>query len=110
MMNSKKTLLMSVAAAALLAGISVASAQAPGSPSAPAEKMGPALKETTGQASPAAKSGEKAAEPKADGKMDKGAQAPAPKATTSQAPGSTSKPMIGQAPAESKDDMKPKGT
>jgi hypothetical protein len=107
MMNTKKTLLMSVAAAALVAGLSVASAQAPGSQSAPAEKMGPGLKETTGQASPAAKSGEKAAEQKADGKMDKGA--PAPKATTGQAPGSTSAPTMGQAPSPGKTstDMKP---
>jgi hypothetical protein len=109
MMNSTKTLLMSVAAAALLAGISVASAQAPGSSSAPAEKMGPALKEPTGQGSPAAKSGEKAAEQKADGKMDKGGQVPAPKGTTGQAPGGTA-PTVSQAPAESKGDMKSKAT
>jgi hypothetical protein len=98
MKNTRNTLLMSVAVAALIAGVGVASAQAP-SPApaakqnAPAEKMGPALKETTGQASPetkapdAAKPGQKASEPKADSKKDKGAQAPTPaaKSTTGQA-------------------------
>jgi hypothetical protein len=98
MNNTKNSLLMSVAVAALIAGVGVASAQAP-SPApaakqnAPAEKMGPALKETTGQASPetkapdAAKPGQKASEPKADSKKDKGAQAPTPaaKSTTGQA-------------------------
>jgi hypothetical protein len=108
MMNIKKTLLMSVAAAAFVAGTSFASAQAPnalpGQQGAPAEKMGPGLKGTTGQASPA----EKAREPKADGKMDKGAQAPAPasRSTTGQAPGSTSKPTMGEAATETKDGMK----
>lgn len=119
MKSTKKTLLMSVAAAALIAGVGVASAQAPpAQQSAPAEKMGPALKETTGQASPetkapeAAKPGQKASEPKADVKKDKGAQAPAPatKSTTGQAPDSKSKATTGQAPAQAKDDVKSKGT
>jgi hypothetical protein len=118
MNNTKNTLLMSVAVAALIAGFGVASAQAPSPPpaakqSAPAEKMGPALKDTTGQASPetkapnAAKPDQKASEPKADIKKDKGAQAPAPaaKSTTGQAqvPDSKSKAATGQAPAQDKD-------
>lgn len=119
MTNTKNTLLMSVAAVALIAGVGVALAQAPPAPaaqqSAPAEKMGPALKETTGQASPeikapdAAKPAQKASEPKADSKKDKGAQAPgsATKSTTGQAPDSKSKATTGQAPAQ--DGMKSKG-
>jgi hypothetical protein len=84
-------LLTSVATAALIAGVGVVSAQAPPAPAAqqnaPAEKMGPALRET-GQASPDTKLDQKASEPKADIKKDKGAQAPAPatKSTTGQAP------------------------
>jgi hypothetical protein len=98
MNNTRNSLLTSVAFAALIASVGVASAQAP-SPgpavkqSAPAEKMGPALKETTGQASPeakapdAAKPGQKASGPKADSKQDKGARAatPAAKSTSGQA-------------------------
>ena len=120
MKYTNKTLLMSAAASVLIASIGIATAQAPtGQPNAPAEKMGPALKET-GQAAPetrapgAAKTSQKASEPKADMKTDKGAQAPAPatRSTTGQAPapGGASKPTIGQAPAESKDDLKSKGT
>lgn len=117
MKSTKNTLLISVAAAALIAGVSVASAQAPpAQQSAPVEKMGPTLKETTGQASPetkapeAAKPGHKASEPNADVKKDKGAQAPAPatKSTTGQAPDSKSK--ASQAPAQDEDDVKSKGT
>lgn len=93
MTNTRKMLLTSVAAAALIAGVGVVSAQAPPAPApaaqqnAPAEKMGPALRET-GQASPDTKLDQKASEPKADIKRDKGAQAPAPatKSTTGQAP------------------------
>ena len=106
---------MSVAAAALIAGIGIAAAQAPLSQqSAPAEKSGPAMKETTGQALPeSAKPSQKAGESKAD-KMDKGAQAPAPatRSTTGQAPapGATSKPTAGQAettsPGKTSTDMK----
>src|SRR5687768_5846036 len=91
MTNTRKTLLTSVAAAALIAGVGVVSAQAPPAPApapaaqqnAPAEKMGPALRET-GQASP----DQKRSEPKADMKKDKDAQAPAPatKSTTGQGP------------------------
>lgn len=115
MTNTRKTLLTSVAAAALIAGVGVVSAQAPPAPApaaqqnAPAEKMGPALRET-GQASPDTKPDQKASEPKADIKKDKGAQAPAPatKSTTEQAPDSKSKATTGQAPAQ--DDKKSKGT
>jgi len=111
MKRTKKTLLMSVAAAALIAGIGVAPAQAPpGQQRAPAEKAGPALKETTGQVSPetkapeAVKPGQRPSEPKADIKKDKGAQAPAPatKSTTGQAPDSKPRATTGQAPAETK--------
>lgn len=102
MKRTKKTLLMSVAATALIAGIGIAAAQAPTAQQrAPADKMGPALKETTGQASPetkapeAAKPGQKASEPKAGIRKDRGAQAPAPatKPTTrseTKSPGKTS--------------------
>ena len=94
MKHTKKTLLMSVATVALIAG--VASAQAPpAQQSAPAEKIGPALK----QAPDAAKPGQKASEPKSDIKKDKGAQAPSP----------ASKSTTGQAPAQDKDGVKPKG-
>jgi hypothetical protein len=99
----KNTLLMSVAAIALIAGAGLASAQgnqgreapSPGpaaQQNAPPGKLGPALKETTGQPSPEskaaddAKPGQKASEPKADIKKDKGAQTP------------ITKPSIGQAP------------
>ena len=113
MTNTRKTLLTSVAAAALIAGVGVVSAQAPPAPApaaqqnAPAEKMGPALRET-GQASPDTKPDQKASEPKADIKKDKGAQAPAPatKSTTDRAP--DSKATTGQAPAQ--DDKKSKNT
>jgi hypothetical protein len=120
----KNVLLMSIAATALIAGAGLASAQgmnqgreapspAPAAQQrAPAEKMGPALKETKGQASPetkapeAAKPGRKASEPKADIKKDKDAQAPAPatKSTTGQAPApdGKSKATTGQAPAQDK--------
>ena len=120
----KNILLMSIAATALIAGAGLASAQgmnqgreapspAPAAQQrAPAEKMGPALKETKGQASPetkapeAAKPGRKASEPKADIKKDKDAQAPAPatKSTTGQAPvpDGKSKATTGQAPAQDK--------
>jgi hypothetical protein len=120
----KNVLLMSIAATALIAGAGLASAQgmnqgreapspAPAAQQrAPAEKMGPALKETKGQASPetkapeAAKPGRKASEPKADIKKDKDVQAPAPatKSTTGQAPApdGKSKATTGQAPAQDK--------
>lgn len=113
MTNKRKTLLTSVAAAALIAGVGIVSAQAPPAPAAqqnaPAEKMGPALRET-GQASPDTKPDQKASEPKADIKKDKGAQAPAPatKSTTDRTPDSKSKATTGQAPAQ--DDKKSKGT
>ena len=104
MTNTRKTLLTSVAAAALIAGVGVVSAQAPPAPAAPAaqqnapaEKMGPALRET-GQASPDTKPDQKGSEPKADIKGDKGAQAPAP----------ATKSTTGQAPVQ--DDKKSKGT
>jgi hypothetical protein len=103
MTNTRKMLLTSVAAAALIAGVGVVSAQAPPAPApaaqqnAPAEKMGPALRET-GQASPDTKLDQKASEPKADIKRDKGAQAPAP----------ATKSTTGQAPAQ--DDKKSKAT
>ncbi|ARQ00133.1 DUF1236 domain-containing protein [Pseudorhodoplanes sinuspersici] len=112
MTNTRKMLLTSVAAAALIAGVGVVSAQAPPAPAAqqnaPAEKMGPALRET--QASPDTRPDQKASEPKADIKKDKGAQAPAPatKSTTDQAPDSKSKATTGQAPAQ--DDKKSRGT
>ena len=51
------------------------------------------------EAPDAAKPGQRASEPKADIKKDKGAQAPAP----------ASKSTTGQAPAQDKDDVKPKG-
>jgi hypothetical protein len=121
MKHTKNALLSSVAAAAMMAGVGVACAQAP-SPapaaqqSGPAEKMGPALKEGTTQAAPDAKApeagkpGKKASEPKAEMKKDKGAQAPAPadKSTTGQAPiaDSKSKATVGQAPQDNANDDK----
>jgi hypothetical protein len=120
----KNTLLMSVAAIALIAGAGLASAQgmnqgreapSPGPAAqqgAPPGKMGPALKETTGQPSPEskaaddAKPGQKASEPKAGIKKEKGAQTPAPaaKPTTTQAPipDSKSNATTSQAPASDK--------
>lgn len=94
MKHTKKTLLMSVATVALIVG--VASAQAPpAQQNAPAEKSGPAMK----QAPDAAKPGQKASQPKADIKKDKGAQAPSP----------ASKSTTGQAPARDNDGVTPKG-
>jgi hypothetical protein len=105
-MKHTKTLLMSVATAALM--VSVASAQAPptAQQNAPAEKIGPALKEAPESAKP----GQKASEPKADIRQDKGAQAPAPasKSTTGQAPAPDSKSKATTGQAQDKDDVKSK--
>ena len=118
MNNTKNVLLMSVAAAALIAGISVASAQAPApaaKQSEPAEKPGPALKQTAApeakapdaKAPDAAKPDQKASESKADIKKDKGTQAlsPATKSTVGQAeiPDGKAKAATGQVSAQDKD-------
>ena len=118
MNNTKNVLLMSVAAAALIAGISVALAQAPApaaKQSEPAEKPGPALKQAAApeakapdaKAPDAAKPDQKASESKADMKKDKGTQAlsPATKSTVGQAeiPDGKAEAATGQVSAQDKD-------